>query len=220
MYNVRIEKLLDLNRKILSFMSIFLMSFMAASAENYTINYNNYCASTSTYRCLWCASGGTPAGNCVADYAGCTGGAEIVQVNYNSNGIRCTQSGFCYNSCSGRWVIHPTIPNMEVWQTCSGCTCSDCKNTTTTQCKSGYELSADGKCLVKCAYGKYRDDKGTCVACPKVLRKTSSGDLVDFYGMRVSGESIKKNCFLPYNIEYEDETGGFSVIGEYCYWEK
>lgn len=207
-------------------MFVFTNSF----AASYTID--GYCARNTSYQCLWCLGGGsTQAGNCKSTYAGCTKGVTNVSVGSSSNGVKCTSSGFCYTSCSSQWIAHPSIPHMQVLQTCSGCKCSDCVSTSTVQCETGYEMVGDlcleecpygyervgENCLEKCNNAMYRNEFGECVRCPQVLRKNTSGEYVDFYGMKVRQESIITWCFLPPVGEYKDETGEFTLDGT-CYW--
>lgn len=216
-------------------MVLILLGICAnTGAKAYDI-HTTYCA-TSGSSCLWCMAGGTThSSDCVAAYAGCGGrDATNVAVGSSSGGLTCTSSGFCYSSCSSQWVPHPTIPHMQVLETCNGCKCTNCTTTDTMQCESGYEQVGE-ECLLKCEYGYerigveclkkcgnnlYRNENGECVRCPQVQRLNSTGEYVDFYGVKMGTTSSSITfCRLPQG-SYMDDGGYYSISGGICFWDE
>lgn len=191
--------------------------------------HTTYCANNG-YSCAWCLGGGsTHSSDCVAAYAGCGNkDATNIAVGSSIGGLRCTSSGFCYDTCPVQWVTHPTIEHLEIQRLCSGCKCSSCSNTDVTRCASGYEM-IDGVCVIKCeGYSELVNGKCEpyceanmyragveCVPCPSV---TMANNGVERPGFRdYYTPSLITNCYIRVG-NYTDEKGTYQVRTSKCPW--
>jgi len=204
---------------------------ISTAAHSYTIS-SKYCAADTSYKCVWCLGGGaTHAGNCVPQYAGCTGGVTDVSVGSTTGNVRCSVTGFCYTSCGTRTR---TEGNLTITERGSGCTCDEWTvESVTANCSYGYYYSASA---------------GECVRCPSVMCADGCVDneYIDengqawAYGQTSSMVGMTKNdCYLKgsYSIcrngecsglrnKYKDETGTFVIKSRFnmyqegCKWQE
>lgn len=216
-------------RKFLIVVAVGAVSYCDV-AHGFLFAQNNYCLQpyvpdgTGNMPCKWCAASGvTDNGTCKAGYASCLAtGADIVSVgnsvsDANGDTIKCTQSGWCYTSCSGNghWdVLTGYIDgSVEVWYSLSGCQCDSYLPDTS---------------KVRCAAGWYGvPDRYTyegCQPCPGFGTLTANS-LPGTYGpddMPDSEESVIRlnadisSCFIEPG-EYSDDTGTGVLTDNCCY---
>ncbi len=189
---------------------------------------DTYCADQDS-NCLWCLGGGTrPNGDCNSNYAGCSNGFSTVAVGGSSNGLVCSATGFCYQTCGTRVRMEG---DMQITERASGCKCDTWTVISMIPiCEYGHYYSkSESKCTkcpaVKCescTYNEFVDDDG---------QKWVYGNTPNMENMEITDCYLKGSCgwisngicYDELNV-YKDESGTFVIQtgthSEGCKWEQ